>query len=51
MSYISDGWGGRTSDKHLTEHCSLLKNLLPDDTVLADRGFDIHDSVVYYCSN
>ena len=24
VSYISEGWGGRTSDKYITEHCSLL---------------------------
>ena len=50
VSYISDGWGGRTSDKYLTEHCSLLNNLIPGDTILADRGFDISNSVGYYCS-
>ena len=50
VSFISDGWGGRTSDKYITEHCSLLRNLVPGDTVLADRGFDITDSVGFYCS-
>ena len=50
VSYISKGWGGRTSDKYITEHCSLLSNLVPGDTVLADRGFDISDSVGSYCS-
>ena len=25
ISYISDAWGGRTSDKHLTEHCGFFK--------------------------
>lgn len=45
VSYISDTWIGRTSDKYLTEHCGLLENLLPGDVVLADRGFDIADSV------
>ena len=50
VSYISEGWGGRTSDKYLTEHCSLLSNLVPGDTVLVDRGFDISDSVGLYCS-
>ena len=50
MSYISEGWGGRTSDKYLTEHCSLLSYLVPGDMVLADRGFDISDSVGFYCS-
>ena len=27
VSYISDGWGGRTSDKFITEHSSFLENL------------------------
>ncbi len=51
VSYISEGWGGRASDKHITEHCSLLQNLVPGDTILADRGFDIEDSVGSYCSS
>ena len=33
------------SDKYLTEHCGILNNILPVDIVLADRGFDISDSV------
>ena len=33
------------SDKHLTEHCCILNNLLPGDIVLADCGFDISESV------
>ena len=45
VSYVSETWGGRTSDKYLTEHCGILDNLLPGDVVLADRGFDISDSV------
>ena len=36
ISFISEGWGGRTSDKYLTEHSTLLNNLIPGDTVLAD---------------
>lgn len=45
ISYISSAWGGRVSDKFLTEHCGILNKLLPEDIVLADRGFDIADSV------
>ena len=41
VSYISNSWGGRASDKYITEHCGILDNILPGDLVLADRGFDI----------
>ncbi|XP_038064513.1 uncharacterized protein LOC119734943 [Patiria miniata] len=46
--FISKGWGGRASDKHITENCGILYKLQPGDEVLADRGFNIHDSVGVY---
>lgn len=50
ISYISQGWGGRVSDKHLTENCGILEKLLPGDQILADRGFNIQDSVGLFCA-
>ncbi|XP_061696370.1 uncharacterized protein LOC133511453 isoform X2 [Syngnathoides biaculeatus] len=45
ISFVSKGWGGRTSDKYVTEQSGFLNFLLPGDVVLADRGFDIKDSL------
>lgn len=45
ITFISKGWGGRTSDKLITESSGMLNHLLPGDTVLADRGFTIGDAV------
>ena len=50
VAFISQGWGGRTSDVHLTENSGLLQKLLPGDLILADRGFTIEDTVGLYCA-
>ena len=51
ICFVSEAWGGRTSDKFLTENCGIFKNLLPGDLVLADRGFTVHESVRYHQAN
>ena len=45
ISYVSEAWGGRVSDKYIIEHCGMLNHLIHGDVVLADRGFDIFDSI------
>lgn len=50
ISFLSKAWGGRASDKFITENCGNLGKLLPGDLVLADRGFDIADSVGMCCA-
>ena len=45
VSFVSECWGSRVSDKYLTQHCGILKKLLPGDIVLVDRGFDVSNDV------
>ena len=48
VCFVSKAWGGRISDKYLTEHCGMLKNLRPGDLVMADRGFTIEKNLSLY---
>lgn len=48
VSFISKGYGGRTSDQYISEHSGFLSKLTPGDTILADRGFAIKDILGLY---
>ena len=50
ITFISKALGSRTSDKYLTENSKFLNNLLPGDVVLVGSGFDIVESVWFYCA-
>lgn len=39
VSFLSVGFGGRASDKHITIKSGFINKLFPGDCVLADRGF------------
>ena len=47
VNFISKGYAGRVSDKYITEDCGYLSKLQAGDVVLADRGFNVEDSVAY----
>ena len=45
ISFVSETWGGGTSNKVLTENCGFLDKLLPGDVVMVERGFTVAESV------
>lgn len=48
VCFLSKCWRGRVSDKNLTQESRFLRQLLPGDVVMADRGFTIEDDVALY---
>ena len=45
ISFISQAWGGRVSDKEITQRCGFLNKIERGDQVMADRGFNIADDL------
>ena len=43
FSFISDLWGGNTSDRFITENSGFLDRIRAGDEIMADRGFTIRD--------
>ena len=43
FNFISNIWGGNTSDRYITEHSGFLDLVSPGDEIMADRGFTIRD--------
>ncbi|XP_062568176.1 uncharacterized protein LOC134230395 isoform X1 [Saccostrea cucullata] len=41
--FISDLWGGNTSDRYITKNCGFLDFVRPGHEIMADRGFLIRD--------
>ena len=45
ICFISKGWGGRASDQHITENSRFLKYVVYNDVIMADRGFNIAETL------
>ena len=41
VTFVSDLYAGRSSDKQITMECGILDILEEGDTIMADKGFDI----------
>ena len=43
VSYVSQVYGGSTSDRQIVERCQLVNACDPGDSVMADKGFNVQD--------
>lgn len=43
VSYISEAYGGSTSDRQIVERSNLISKCDPNDSVMADKGFNVQD--------
>ena len=43
VTFVSDLYGGRTSDKAIAKDCGIIEMMEIGDSVMADRGFEIEE--------
>lgn len=43
ICFVSNAWGGRVSDRYITEHCGFLDHINAGDLIMADKGFTVGD--------
>lgn len=46
FNFVSEAWGGRTSDVYLTKESGFYEIVEPYDAVMADRGFTISEDLM-----
>ena len=48
ITFLSDCYGGRKTDKFITQDSGFYGNLERDETVMADRGFTIQEELLHH---
>ena len=48
IMFLSEAYGGRTTDKHICQDSPFYNLLEPGDEVMADRGFQIKEDLLYH---
>jgi len=48
VSYVSPAFGGSTSDRQIVESTGFPKLFVPNDEVMADKGFNVEDLFIPY---
>ena len=48
VSFVSDAYGGSTTDRQIVERCGLTQLVEPGDSIMADKGFDVQDIFAPY---
>ena len=48
ISFLSDCYGGKRTDKFITKDSGFYENLERDDQIMADRGFQIKEELLHY---
>lgn len=48
INFVSESWGGSTSDKYFASNSGFYDILEPFDTVMADRGFQIAEELTLH---
>ena len=43
FNFVSELWGGNTSDRYIIKECGFLDNIRAGHEVMADRGFVLRD--------
>ena len=43
VSYVSDSYGGSTSDRQIVERSALTSMCSTNDSIMADKGFNVQD--------